>query len=133
LSDATLFQLMESTAIANGLVRGSQQYIRNRRNEIRGLFFRFGAPKFFITINPADMRHPLVLSLRGDVWRPAVTPEFTRYCRMHSKLIAQNLVLQAQFFNLIFRAVTEVLFGFGRDTQVGIFGKVVAHYDIIES
>ena len=136
LSDATLFQLMESTAIANGLVRGSQQYVRNRRNEIRGLFFRFGGPKFFITINPDDMRHPLVLSLRGDVsnvWRPAVTPEFTRYCRMRSKLVAQNPVLQAQFFDVIFRAVTEVLFGFGRDTQVGIFWKVVAHYDIIES
>ena len=136
LSDSSLRQLMETTAIANGLVRGSQQYIQNRRNEIRGLFFRFGGPKFFITINPDDMRHPLVLTLRGDVsyrWRPIVTRDFARYCQTRAKLVAQNPVLQAQFFDRIFRAVTDVLFGFGRESHVGIFGEVAAHYDIIES
>ena len=136
LSDSSLRQLMETTAIANGLVRGSQQYIQNRRNEIRGLFFRFGGPKFFITINPDDMRHPLVLTLRGDVsyrWCPIVTRDFARYCQTRAKLVAQNPVLQAQFFDRIFRAVTDVLFGFGRESHVGIFGEVAAHYDIIES
>ena len=136
LSDSSLRELMESTAIANGLVRGSQQYIQNRRNEIRALFIRFGGPKFFITINPDDMRHPLILSLRGDisnVWHPTVSREFVRYCHMRSRVVAGNPVLQAQFFDLIFRAVTDILFGFGRETQVGIFGEVAAHYDIIES
>ena len=136
LSDSVLRQLMESTAIANGLVRGSREYIRNRRNEIRGLFARFGGPKFFITINPDDVKHPLILSLRGDIsrrWRPTVTSEFAKYCRLRSKLVANNPVLQAQFFDSIFRAVTDVIFGFGRDSRIGIFGKVVAHYDIIES
>jgi len=76
LSDPILRQLMESTSITNGLVRGRRQYIKNRRNEILGLFARFGGPKFFITINPDDCRHPLILSLRGDMrnrWRPTVT------------------------------------------------------------
>jgi hypothetical protein len=136
LSDSTLRQLMESTAIANGLVRGSRQYISNRRNEIRGLFARFGGPKFFITINPDDRRHPLILSLRGDInhrWRPTVTAQFARYCRLRSKVVADNPVLQAEFFDFIFRAVIEALFGFGRESHIGIFGKVVAHYHIIEA
>ena len=136
LSDPALRQLMESTAIANGLVRGSREYIRNRRNEIRGLFARFGGPKFFITINPDDVRHPLILSLRGDIsnrWRPTVTSEFAQYCRLRAKIVANNPVLQAQFFDSIFRAVIDVVFGFERESRIGIFGKVVAHYDIIES
>ena len=136
LSDPILRQLMESTAIANGLVRGSRHYITNRRNEIRGLFARFEGPKFFITINPDDCRHPLILSLRGDMrnrWKPTVTSEFARYCRLRSKLVADNPVLQAEFFDMIFRAVIDSLFGFGRESRLGIFGKVVAHYHIIEA
>jgi len=136
LSDPTLQWLMETTAIANGLVRGSQQYIRDRRNEICALFFRFGGPQFFITINPDDLRHPLVLAMRGDisnVWRPTVTRDFLRYHRMRCKLVANNPTLQAKFFDTIFRAVIEVPFGFGRESKVGVFGEVVAHYDMIES
>jgi hypothetical protein len=136
LSDSTLRELMESTSIANGLVKGSRQYITNRRNEIRGLFARFGGPKFFITINPDDCRHPLILSLRGDVrnrWKPTISSEFSRYCRLRAKLVAGNPVLQAQFFDLIIRAVIDALFGFGRSSRIGIFGKVVAHYHIIEA
>jgi hypothetical protein len=36
-SNSTLHQLMQSTAIANGLIRGSRRYIQNRRGEIRAL------------------------------------------------------------------------------------------------
>jgi hypothetical protein len=136
LSDPVLHQLMDCTAIANGLVRGSQQYIQDRRNEIRALFVRFGGPKFFVTINPDDMRHPLVLSLRGDAattCRPVLTAQFSRYWQGRARLVAENPVLQAQFFDLIFSAVIDILFGFGRDSRVGIFGKVAAHYDIIEA
>ena len=61
IQDRVLSRLMQVTSVANGLARGSRQYMRNRRNEIRGLFLRFGAPKFFITINPDDVRHPLAL------------------------------------------------------------------------
>jgi hypothetical protein len=135
-TNPVLRQLMESTAIANGLVRGSQQYIQNRRNEIREMFMRFGGPQFFITINPDDLRHPLVLSLRGDVshvWKLSATSDFFRYHRMRSKTVADNPTLQATFFDTIFRAVVDVLFGFGRESKVGIFGQVVAHYDMIKS
>ena len=52
---------MQVTSVANGLARGSRQYMRNRRNEIFGLFSRYGTAKFFIIINPDDVRHPLAL------------------------------------------------------------------------
>jgi len=135
-SNSTLHQLMQSTAIANGLIRGSRQYIQNRRGEIRALFTRFGGPKFFITINPDDMRHPLVLSLRGDQsteWHPTITNNFLRHHRARCQMIAENPSLQAQFFDIVFKAVIDVLFGFERDPKVGIFGEVVAYYAIIES
>ncbi|PVH68339.1 hypothetical protein DL98DRAFT_631594 [Cadophora sp. DSE1049] len=36
-----------------------------RRSEIKGLIVRDGMPAFWITINPSDLRNPLVLLLAG--------------------------------------------------------------------
>ena len=47
--------------------------------------------------------------------------------------MADNLVLQAKFFDMIFQAVIDSLFGFGRESRLSIFGKVVAHYHIIKA
>jgi hypothetical protein len=138
-SDSILQQLMEATSIANGLVRGSKEYVRDRRNEIRGLFSRFGGPKFFVTINPDDVRHPLILALRNqsstadEVLHIPVTENFAKYHRMRCQIIAENPVLQAQFFDIIFRSVIDVVFGFAREPKLGIFGHVQAYYAIIEA
>jgi hypothetical protein len=37
------------------------------------------------------------------------------------------------FFDIIFKAVIDLIFGFGNERKVGIFGEVVAHYAVIES
>jgi hypothetical protein len=35
------------------------------RAEIRGQIIRYGMPAFWVTINPSDLRNPLVLILAG--------------------------------------------------------------------
>jgi Helitron helicase-like domain at N-terminus len=123
-SDPVLRQLMEATSIANGMVRGNQEYIRARRHEIRALFSKYGGPKFFITINPNDTTHPLVLELKEadhtvPYFKTTITDSFTWYHRMRCKIVAANPVLQAQFFDIIFRAIIDYLFGFGRQSKIG--------------
>ena len=48
-------------------------------------------------------------------------------------MIAEDPVLQALFFDVVFRAVIHILLGFDNDPKVGILGEVSAHYDVIES
>ena len=36
-----------------------------RRSEIKGLIARYGMPAFWLTINPSDLKNPLVLQLAG--------------------------------------------------------------------
>ena len=136
-SDPVLNQLMQATSVANGMVRGSREYVKRRRAEIMGLFISNGAPVFFITINPDDSRHPLMLSIWCSVTGAEVTvpmrDNFVQYHKKRLQMIAEDPVLQAVFFDVVFRAVIHVLLGFDNDPKVGILGEVSAHYDVIES
>jgi Helitron helicase-like domain at N-terminus len=136
ISDPKLMELWRLTGMANGMVRGSPEYVRNRRSEIRGLFMRFGSPMFFITINPDDARHPLVLCfvvINGGKLELPTSEGWEENLRMRYKLIAENPVAQAQFFDTVFRAVVEVLFGSGNEKKLGMFGNIEAHYAMIEA
>jgi hypothetical protein len=136
-SDPVLNQLMQATSVPNGMVRGSREYVKRRRAEIMGLFISNGAPVFFITINPDDSRHPLMLSIWCSVTGAEVTVpmrhNFVQYHKKRLQMIAEDPVLQAVFFDVVFRAVIHVLLGFDNDPKVGILGEVSAHYDVIES
>ena len=46
-------------------VKGSCFQRKELRHEIVGLMMKLGLPAFFITINPADYNHPLVLHFAG--------------------------------------------------------------------
>ena len=46
---------------------------------------------------------------------------------------SQNALHWAQFFDKIFQAVLEVIFGFGNEDKIGILGEVAAYYFIIEA
>ena len=136
-TDSVLNQLMQATSISNGMVRGGREYVMHRRSEIKGLYISNGAPTFFITVNPDDSRHPLMISmscealdLRIDV---PMRDNFIRYHQKRMKILAEDPVLQARFFDTIFKAVIDVVFGFDQTPKVGIFGEVSVHYAIIES
>lgn len=139
--DPRLTKLMELTAIASTGCRGSQDYMQRRRTEIRALFVRLGGPHFFITVNPDDVRHPLILSFSPSTVPPDSQQSFVislpsygqRYHRLRCRLIARNPVLQARFFDTVFTAVIDHLLGFGRPDAIGILGKVAAYYALVEA
>ena len=136
-TDPLLNQLMQATSIANGMVRGSREYVMHKRSEIKGLYISNGAPTFFITVNPDDSRHPLMISmwcealgLRIDV---PMRHNYIKYHQKRMKILSEDPVLQAQFFDTVLRAVIDVVLGFDKTPKVGIFGEVSAHYAVIES
>jgi Helitron helicase-like domain at N-terminus len=139
--DPRLNKLMELTAIASTGCRGSEDYMQRRRTEIRALFVRYGGPHFFITVNPDDVRHPLVLSFSPSTVPPQDQQSFLislpsygqRYRRLRCRLIARNPVLQARFFDTVFQAVIDHLLGFKSPKAIGILGKVAAYYALVEA
>jgi len=141
-SNPTLRKLMSMTSIANGICQGTSQYVKARRTEARSVFIRRGMPAFFFTLNPDDLRHLLFyvmcrnITSKGSSYRRVSVPildDSGLYRRFRCKMAGENPIIQAQFFDVIFRAVMDILFGFGRDSRLGILGKVAAHYSMIEA
>jgi hypothetical protein len=139
--DPRIKKLMELTAIASAGCRGGLEYFQQRRVEIKALFVRFGGPHFFITVNPDDSKHPLVLSFSPSTLNAGSQQSFVVSIPHNShlrrqrrfKLVAQNPVIQAQFFDKVFTAVVYHLLGFGRENRIGILGKVSSYYALVEA
>ncbi|TEB31229.1 hypothetical protein FA13DRAFT_1581635, partial [Coprinellus micaceus] len=75
------------------------------RNEIRAMVVSLGVPQFFITINPADVRNPIVKFLAGaDIDLNNMLDEDVPDYWVQSCEVARNPFVAAKFFNLYIKA-----------------------------
>ena len=80
-----------------------------------------GMPGIWFTINPADLKNPLVLSLAGIVLS---TEDLSPEAQMIRQTTAtMNPVAVAQFFHQICTGIFDALLGAGASSdQIGILG-----------
>ena len=96
-----------------------------RRSEIKGLIACYGMPAFWMTINPSDLRNPLVLQLAG-ITLPAAT------AAIRQATATSNPVAVAQFFHHTCNDVFNGLLG--TDTgRTGILGEIANHFGVVEN
>lgn len=100
------------------------------RSEIRGLIVRYGMPAFWITINPSDLRNPLVLTLAGLEF-PGDIPARAR-AAARATVATSNPVAVAEFFHCVCKAVLRGLLATGTG-QLGILGDLSNHYGVVET
>jgi len=131
IDDPQLLSLWRLTQTANALVRGSKEYARDRRSEIRGLCVRYGVPSFFITINPDDVKHPLVVELAGRSLDFGAGME--QYLVQRFEILATDPVAQAEFFDVIITSVVDHLIGLKNSGRRGVFGRLASYYGMIEA
>jgi len=89
------YGILEDLDHVGGHVQGSLATKKYMRNEIWSLISFLGAPSWFITLSPADNRHPICLYLAdtGEKFSPALRSSAER-----NRLIASNPVAAACFF-----------------------------------
>ena len=109
-------------------VSGSITNKKYMRNEIWSLIAFKGAPTWFITFAPADIKHPLCLYYAGEKLKFA--PSFLNPDERYT-LIAHNPVSGARFFHYVVNMfIKHVL---GMDSQLpGLFGHTTAYYGTVE-
>jgi hypothetical protein len=111
-------------------VPGSFAQKLRMRSEIRGLIIRFGMPAFWLTINPSDLRSPLVLVLAGVEYSEDILSGSSSAIR--AATATSNPVAVATFFHHVCTAVLDGLLASGNN-HGGILGDVSNHYGVVET
>ena len=121
------FQLIQDLDHIGGKVSGSVTSKKYMRNEIWSLIVHEGAPLWYITLLPADVKNPIALYSDCDVmFKPK-----TRAPEECYRLIASNPVACACFFNFMVQQFIKHVLGVGSDHS-GLYGETSAYYGTVE-
>ena len=123
------FQLIRDLDHIDGKVSGSITSKRYMRSEIWSMIAYMGAPVWYITLSPADNKHPICLYFADDKEKLDITlmrPADERY-----RLIARNPVAGARFFHFMIEMFIRHVLGVGTD-HPGLYGETSGYYGTVE-
>src|SRR5215510_8848212 len=109
-------------------VQGSMSSKKYMRNQIWSLTASKGAPSWYITLSPADIKHPLCLyyASNNEIFTPEI-PISDDCVRM----IAHNPVAGARFFHYMIEMFIKHVLGVGTNHR-GLYGDISAYYGTVE-
>jgi len=122
------FRLLTDLDAVGGQVQGSLSSKKFMRNEIWSLMYYLGAPSWFITISPADIKHPLCLYFADTCteFKPDIRLPDEAY-----RLISSNPVAAARFFHIMCMSFIKNVLGVGVE-HPGIYGETNGYYGTVE-
>ena len=122
------FQILSDLDHVTGTMKGSATSKKWMRNEIWSLVAHFGAPFWYITLSPADIKHPICIYHAGtnENFSPHILPYDER---LH--LICNNPVAGARFFHYLITIFIQDVLGYGQQ-ESGLFGPINAFYGTVE-
>lgn len=116
-----------------GSLKGSAAQKQTLRNEIRGMMNVLGTPALFITLNPADVHHPLVRVLAGS--DDAAIDHVTSGLRMskldRARVVSDHPAAGAKFFHVMISAFLKCILG--SNGAPGLFGTSKGYYGTVEA
>ena len=128
--EAQCYRLLNDLDLVGSKVSGSVTQKRYMRNEIWSMISYLGAPSWFITFSPVDVKHPLSLYYAGtdEVFEPDLSQISSDKAY---RLISENPVAGARFFNFMVKAFIKHVLGVDADHD-GLFGKTSGYYGTVE-
>ena len=127
-TEKNCFKLLKDLDHVAGTVKGSTTSKKWMRNEIWSLIAHCGAPFWYITLSPADVKHPICIYYAGsdEKFEPSILPYDERM-----RKVCSNPVACARFFHFIVTIfISDVL---GMDSNLpGLYGTTKAYYGTVE-
>ena len=127
-AEKACFAVLEDLDHVGGHVKGSLTSKKYMRNELWSLISFLGAPSWFITLSPADNRHPICLYFAdtGEKFSPELRSSAER-----NRLVASNPVAAARFFDVMVRSFIKNVLGVDHE-HPGLYGKTSGYYGTVE-
>ena len=112
----------------SGRVEGSATTRKYMRNELWSMLAFLGAPTWYITLSPADIKHPIAIYLaqQDEIIQPQLKLD-----DRHTKILADNPVASAHFFHLMIQSFIKHVVGDNKENQ-GLFGSPAGYYAPVE-
>ena len=130
IKNRTILRLLSGLTTIGALVPLSFTQKLIMRSQIKGLIIRFGMPGFWITINPSDLRNPIVLIIAGIEIPGDALPRSNAAIR-HAAATS-NPAAVAEFFHHTCKGIFEGLLR-SHTGQIGILGQVSNHFGVVET
>ena len=122
------FQLIKDLDHVAGKVQGSLTSKKYMRNEIWSLTSYLGAPSWYITLSPADVKHSICLYYADtDVKYEPTIREYDKA----QVMIAKNPVAGARFFDYMVKMFIKHVLGVD-ENHPGLYGDTAAYYGTVE-
>jgi hypothetical protein len=129
-SDPAIATLRQAIQTVAARVPNSFAQKQDMRLHIRALFIEFGPAAFWLTLNPSDLRDPLVVKLAG-ITLPKDAFERAN-AAFRRKTANMNPAAVAVFFHKVCTGILEALISPG-EGQIGIFGEVSTYFGVVET
>ncbi|TFK59311.1 hypothetical protein BDN72DRAFT_735642, partial [Pluteus cervinus] len=122
------YQVIQDLDHIGGHVQGSTTNKKYMRNEIWSLVAAKGAPSWYITLSPADIKHPIAIYYADTKteFRPKIMEYDERF-----RIMSKNPVAAARFFHLMITLFITHVLGVGTHHS-GLYGKTSAYYGTVE-
>ena len=122
------FQLLKDLDHVSGPIKGSNTSKKWMRNEIWSLIYHRGVPFWYITLSPADIKHPLCIYYANG--NEKFKAEILPYDE-HLRLVCKNPVAGARFFHFLVELFISEILGVDAKHR-GLYGDVSAYYGTVE-
>lgn len=129
------YDILKDIDHVGGHVSGSITNKKYMRNEIWSLTSFQGAPSWYVTLSPADNKHPICLYFADN--KEEFKPDI-RIGDDRLRLISENPVAGARFFHFMIDAFIQHVLGVRKTSSGnlergdGIFGSTSAYYGTVE-
>jgi hypothetical protein len=122
------FRVINDLDHISGHVDGSMTSKKYMRNEIWSLIAHCGAPSWYITLSPADNKHPICVYFAetNTTFEPKILPNDERL-----RTVIKNPVASARFFDFVVNTFIESVLGVGTKHR-GLYGDTEAYYGTVE-
>jgi hypothetical protein len=130
IQDPAIFRLLRKVSAIGNVVPQSFAQKRMMRSHMTGIQVREGAAIWWLTINPSDLKNPIVLRLAGIEFGSDALPQST--ATILKTVATSNPVAVAQFFHVTCCAIFDGLLR-SHSTEMGVLGQISNHYGVVES
>ena len=122
------FQLLRDLDHVQGALKGTNTSKKWMRNEIWSLVYHCGAPFWYITLSPADVKHPICIYFANT--QAKFEPTIISY-EDRLRMVCRNPVACARFFHYIVTIFIKDVLGV-EAKHTGAYGPVNAYYGTVE-